>query len=151
MFLRNVCTISALECCARYVFISLPPPRHSSCNVQLSLLIVALQAIKFFDLLRYWFFSDGQQSFARKWMLVDFLYCASLVKLRIPRLRYSISVVLLQILSLWVLDAFMFGAVTIHVGDGGSWKSLSSVRISGMNKVFSACAAIKLGFNLDAY
>ncbi|KAH9947096.1 hypothetical protein B0H21DRAFT_778726 [Amylocystis lapponica] len=80
------------------------------------------QAVKVFDFFQYLLLpSDSQGSYGRKWLMVDFLYCVGLAKLRIPRLRYSKSVVALQIIALWLLDGFIFGGITLNVGRGHSW------------------------------
>ncbi|KAI0828950.1 hypothetical protein BC628DRAFT_1533561 [Trametes gibbosa] len=80
-----------------------------------------LQAVKAWDFLCYWTSSaDAPSHFARKWMFADFLFCTGLSWLRIPRLRYTKSVVALQILSLWLLDGLAFGGISVNVGVG-SW------------------------------
>ncbi|KAI0078871.1 hypothetical protein K474DRAFT_778657 [Panus rudis PR-1116 ss-1] len=82
------------------------------------------QAIKVFDFINYLFLGDPSQSgsYTRKWVFFDFLYCGALSLLRIPRLNYAKSVVALQIVSLCLLDAFLFGGLTLNLGIGGSWK-----------------------------
>lgn len=79
------------------------------------------QAIKLFDFFRYWLLDGRTSRYTIKWLLVDSLYCLCLAFLRIPRLNYSLSVVILQILSLWLLNGFMFGGITVNLGLGGSW------------------------------
>ncbi|KAI0363538.1 hypothetical protein BV20DRAFT_1031218 [Pilatotrama ljubarskyi] len=106
-----------------------PPPRIPESFIEVPeqrlyvlSLGVACQAAKLLDLFRYWLWpSDAPLHFARKWMLVDFLYCAFLSWLRIPRLRYSAAVVALQIISLWLFDGLAFGGISVNVGVGGSW------------------------------
>ncbi|GBE77622.1 hypothetical protein SCP_0105020 [Sparassis crispa] len=89
---------------------------------------VLCQAIKVFDILQHVFLpKDAQTSYGRKWFFFDFVYCVSLANLRIPRLRYSKSVVALQILSLWILDGVLFGGITFNVGGGYSWMGLPSL------------------------
>ena len=75
-----------------------------------------------FDFFQYLFFSgaDPSTSYTGKWVLVDVIYCLCLAQLRIPRLNYPKSVVMLQILSLCLLDAFLFGGITVNLGLG-SW------------------------------
>ncbi|TBU54901.1 hypothetical protein BD310DRAFT_885314 [Dichomitus squalens] len=91
---------------------------------------VACQAVKIFDLGRYWLWpSEGPQHFARKWMFVDFVYCSVLSWLRVPRLRYSKSVVALQIIALWLFDGLAFGGISVNIGSGGPW--IQSGRSSG--------------------
>ncbi|KAI0784950.1 hypothetical protein C8Q75DRAFT_809502 [Abortiporus biennis] len=77
------------------------------------------QAIKILDFFTY-LFSDPSTStsYVRKWILVDALYCGCLSQLRIPRLNYSKSVVILQIVSLCLSDAFLFGGITVNIGLG---------------------------------
>lgn len=102
-----------------------PPPRISEKYIDVpsqrlySLSIGALlQAIKIFDFFRF-LFSDGQQArYTFKWLIWDFIYCAGLSHLRIPRLNYAKSVVLLQICVLWLLDGFLFGGITVDLGLG---------------------------------
>ncbi|KAI0720132.1 hypothetical protein C8Q72DRAFT_878186 [Fomitopsis betulina] len=57
----------------------------------------------------------------QKWLIVDSLFCVGLAQLRIPRLKYSKSLIALQLLLLWFLDGLMFGGVTVNVGGAGSW------------------------------
>lgn len=64
-------------------------------------------------------------------MFVDFLYCAVLSWLRIPRLRYSKAVVALQIIALWLFDGLAFGGISVNIGGGGPW--IQSGRSSGMS------------------
>ncbi|PCH34046.1 hypothetical protein WOLCODRAFT_130155 [Wolfiporia cocos MD-104 SS10] len=83
------------------------------------------QAIKAFDFFQYLFLPlDGQTTYGRKWFIADFLLCAGLARLRIPRLRYSKSVVALQIISLWLLDGVLFGGISLNLGG----QTLTSVR-----------------------
>ncbi|KAI0699371.1 hypothetical protein C8T65DRAFT_581174 [Cerioporus squamosus] len=101
-------------------FIEVPDQRRYA--VSLGVLCLAAKA---FDILRYWLWpSDEPPRFARKWIFVDFLYCAVLSWLRIPRLRYSKSVVALQILTLWLFDGLLFGGISVNIG-GGSWAQSS--------------------------
>ncbi|KAI0347722.1 hypothetical protein BDW22DRAFT_1384582 [Trametopsis cervina] len=78
------------------------------------------QAIKVFDVFRYLFIDGHNARYAFKWLFVDFLYCTVLATLRIPRLNYTKSVVVVQILMLWLLDGFLFGAVSVNLGLGGA-------------------------------
>ena len=99
------------------------------CQVRVAFRKVALlmsllfQAIKLVDILWYW--TSGSEDFAlcRKWLLVDFTYIVALRQLRIPRLTYSRSVVLLQIALLWFFDSVFLGGITVntplHAGLGG--------------------------------
>lgn len=79
-----------------------------------------LQAIKVFDVLQNIFASDTTTYYGRKWLIVDFAYLATLSRLRIPRLKYSRAVVLLQILSIWFLDGMLFGGISLNLGLMGS-------------------------------
>ncbi|KAL0951581.1 hypothetical protein HGRIS_008263 [Hohenbuehelia grisea] len=60
--------------------------------------------------------ADDSLRTCSKWLLFDFLYCVVLWFLRIPRLNYSLAVVMLQVASLWFLDGLMFGGVTLNLG-----------------------------------
>ncbi|KIK97563.1 hypothetical protein PAXRUDRAFT_212828 [Paxillus rubicundulus Ve08.2h10] len=75
-----------------------------------------LQAVKAIDVLRNLFTSDAPNYYGRKWFLIDFSYVAILSQLRIPRLRYSKAIVLLQILSLWFIDGLLFGGIHLNLG-----------------------------------
>ncbi|KAG2156607.1 uncharacterized protein EDB93DRAFT_1310685 [Suillus bovinus] len=85
-----------------------------------------LQAIKVFDVFQNIFASDATTYYGRKWLIVDFAYIATLSQLRIPRLKYSRAVVLLQILSIWFLDGMLFGGISLNLGLMGS-SEISSV------------------------
>ncbi|THH33416.1 hypothetical protein EUX98_g778 [Antrodiella citrinella] len=75
--------------------------------------------------------------YTTKWILVDTLYCACLSQLRIPRLNYTKSIVVLQILLLCISDAFLFGGITLNLGlGGGSWK-IVTFGSSGSGEVIS--------------
>lgn len=76
------------------------------------------QAIKVVDFLYYIASSDDTLRLCKKWLMVDFVYCILLSKLRIPRLKYSTSVVVLQIACLWFLNGLMFGGVSLNLGSG---------------------------------
>ncbi|EIN13930.1 hypothetical protein PUNSTDRAFT_140355 [Punctularia strigosozonata HHB-11173 SS5] len=100
------------------------------------------QAIKIFDLAQYILGYD-QTGYLQKWLWVDFAYCVSLAQLRIPRLNYSKSVVVLQILSLWLLDGLMFGGIRVNGGadtaDELSHRTLASTPSSfGLSDVLSS-------------
>ncbi|OAX42996.1 hypothetical protein K503DRAFT_241063 [Rhizopogon vinicolor AM-OR11-026] len=79
-----------------------------------------LQSIKAFDIFQNIFTSDATAYYGRKWLIVDFLYIAILSQLRIPRLKYSKAVVLLQILAIWFLDGLLFGGISLNLGLIGS-------------------------------
>lgn len=51
-------------------------------------------------------------------MLLDLGYCLVLSQLRIPRLRYSAAVILLQVAILWFLDGLMFGGINFNIAGG---------------------------------
>ncbi|CAL1694099.1 unnamed protein product [Somion occarium] len=91
------------------------------------------QAIKVFDFFQHLFLGEPSNSsaYTRKWILVDSLYCSILAGLRIPRLRYTKSLVILQIVSLCLLDSFLFGSITLNLGIGGSWKVSPGVGLPG--------------------
>lgn len=81
------------------------------------------QAIKLVDILWYWTSGSEDLALCRKWLFVDFVYIVALRQLRIPRLTYSRSVVLLQIALLWFFDSMFLGGITVNtplsVGLGG--------------------------------
>ncbi|KAG9314091.1 hypothetical protein JVU11DRAFT_4872 [Chiua virens] len=81
-----------------------------------------LQAIKVFDIVQRWFASSdpSYSGYGRKWFCIDFAYVALLSQLRIPRLTYSKAIVVLQIISLWFLDGFFFGGLSLHLGSSTS-------------------------------
>lgn len=89
-----------------------------------------------FDFFQYLFLGEASSSssYTRKWVLVDSLYCSVLAGLRIPRLRYTKSVVILQIVSLCLVDAFLFGSLTINLGIGGTWKVSPGSGLPGGSK-----------------
>jgi nucleoporin POM152 len=74
------------------------------------------QAIKMFDFLR--FLTVGGPSMCSKWIIVDSLYCVILAMLKIPRLRYSYAIVLLQVASMCFMDGLMFGGVKLNISTG---------------------------------
>lgn len=45
---------------------------------------------------------------------MDFIYIVALRQLRVPRLTYSRSVVLLQIALLWFFDSIFLGGITVN-------------------------------------
>ena len=94
------------------------------------------QAIKFIDFFRYWLIDGRATRYTIKWILADAMYCTTLAFLRIPRLNYAFSVVVLQILTLWLLNGFMFGGITINLGLGGGW-GLPTVRVAGASLMIS--------------
>lgn len=72
-----------------------------------------------FDFVQYLFGAPSSgPTFTRKWILADAVYVLGLSQLRIPRLNYSRSVVVLQLLSLTLLDGFLFGGVRLNVLGG---------------------------------
>lgn len=90
------------------------------------------QGIKVFDFFQYLLLPSARSAgYTTKWILVDFLYCAVLSQLRIPRLNYTKSVVVLQIVFLCISDAFLFGGITVNLGFGGTWKLAPTFGSSG--------------------
>ncbi|KIY73469.1 hypothetical protein CYLTODRAFT_485323 [Cylindrobasidium torrendii FP15055 ss-10] len=77
------------------------------------------QAIKAIDFIAYYSSFGETRRLCWKWLPVDAAYCLVLSQLRIPRLRYSFSVVALQILCLWFIDALLFGGITLNLGAHG--------------------------------
>lgn len=112
---------------AKCVFIELVAPvvffvKNTLVSVLLPILnLFHAQAIKVVDFFRYWLVDGRTTRYTIKWLVVDALYCLCLAFLRIPRLNYKLSVVILQILTLTMLNGFMFGGITINLGLGGSW------------------------------
>ncbi|KAI0094325.1 hypothetical protein BDY19DRAFT_1079787 [Irpex rosettiformis] len=106
---------------------------------------VLIQAIKFVDLFRYLFLDGHHARYAFKWLFVDFLYCAVLSTLRIPRLDYAKSVVLVQILSLWLMDGFLFGAISINLGLGGAWSIVPSIKFTNPGDIASTAPRFSIG------
>ena len=51
-----------------------------------------------------------------KWIVVDAFFILGLSLLRIPRLRYSSSVLALQLITLCLLDGLLFGSISLHLG-----------------------------------
>ncbi|KAG5650743.1 hypothetical protein H0H81_011187 [Sphagnurus paluster] len=101
-------------------------------------MFVSFQAIKVADFFWYIFGGDEGMASCRKWLFVDFLYCAALMQLRIPRLTYSKAVVLLQIVLLWFFDGLMFGGISLNVPLRNNLRSSSaSNEMSSTPEVFS--------------
>jgi nucleoporin POM152 len=73
------------------------------------------QAIKLLDFGRSLVATQDNLLNCKKWLFIDLLYCVILAQLRIPRLRYSKAVVLLQIAMLWFLDGLMFGGISLNM------------------------------------
>ncbi|KAF8899024.1 hypothetical protein BD779DRAFT_1431977 [Infundibulicybe gibba] len=73
------------------------------------------QAIKVVDFTWSFATADETLSICKKWLLVDFIYCAVLAQLRIPRLTYSKAIVILQIGLLWFFDGLMFGGISLNL------------------------------------
>lgn len=114
-----------------------PPPRDGFATSPWlaqphSRLTIPHQAIKVFDFLRYLILPDTG-AYVQKWLIVDSLFCVGLAQLRIPRLKYSKSLIALQLLLLWFLDGLMFGGVTVNVGGAGSWTLVPSLGLAGMS------------------
>ncbi|KAF5384775.1 hypothetical protein D9615_001264 [Tricholomella constricta] len=88
--------------------------------------LTSVKAIKVVDFSWYLVSRDEGMASCRKWLFVDFAYCAILTQLRIPRLSYSKAVVLLQIAVLWFLDGLMFGGISLNLARRGGFESSSS-------------------------
>ncbi|KAJ7225386.1 hypothetical protein GGX14DRAFT_489278 [Mycena pura] len=76
------------------------------------------QAVKAIDFLWYTASSDETLALCRKWLLFDTVFCLALTQLRIPRLNYSRTVVMLQLLLVVLLDGLMFGGLSLNLGRG---------------------------------
>ncbi|KAF8634926.1 hypothetical protein AX15_000665 [Amanita polypyramis BW_CC] len=108
----------------------MPPPKQAATNLQplipekyvdapsqrlyyLSLGFLC-QAIKFLDILWYWSSGSNGLALCRKWLTADLIYVVALRQLRIPRLTYSKSVIMLQIAVMWFFDSILLGGITIN-------------------------------------
>ncbi len=89
------------------------------------------QAVKLFDFFRCIASSDEDHGFCIKWLVIDIMSCLLLSRLRIPRLNYATSVVMLQIVALCFFDGLMFGGVSLNVSRGVGETSASSEGYSG--------------------
>lgn len=91
--------------------------------------------------------ASGEDNLAtfKKWLLVDFAYCAILTQLRIPRLNYSKAVVLLQLSLLFFLDGLMFGAISVNM-PGRSESGTSSPRFTSESWDSQRIGFLDLGF-----
>ncbi|KAG7099638.1 hypothetical protein E1B28_001464 [Marasmius oreades] len=76
------------------------------------------QAAKALDFFRSLASSNTSLHLCQKWLLVDFVYCILLSVLRIPRLNYGKSVVVLQVILLWFTDGLLFGGIRLNIGEG---------------------------------
>ncbi|KAJ7786467.1 hypothetical protein B0H16DRAFT_1657755 [Mycena metata] len=74
------------------------------------------QAVKVFDFVGFLASSDDTLALCKKWVVADVAYCLALTRLRIPRLNYSRTVVMLQLLLVVILDGLMFGGISLNVG-----------------------------------
>ncbi|KAH8120086.1 hypothetical protein DFH11DRAFT_1558255 [Phellopilus nigrolimitatus] len=83
------------------------------------------QAIKIFDWLHSLVLADHTTNLTLKWVLVDIGFCLVLKRLRIPRLNYAAAAVILQIVSLCLMDGVLFGSVQVGVS---SYSLSSSAR-----------------------
>ena len=72
--------------------------------------------------------------------MVDFIYFTALRQLRIPRLTYSKSVVVLQIAILWFFDSILLGGMTINA----PWSVGLSTRSAGKRCSSRASAHVNL-------
>ncbi|KAI0068080.1 hypothetical protein BV25DRAFT_515842 [Artomyces pyxidatus] len=114
-----------------------------------------LQSIKLFDFVQYLFSSDNSQTphYGKKWLLVDLMFCVILAQLRIPRLNYAKSIVVMQILGLFILDGILFGGIKLHLFGGSagqehvdSYSPQSALSFSGI------VSSLGLGFlTSDSY
>ncbi|KAH9081740.1 hypothetical protein EDB83DRAFT_2334467 [Lactarius deliciosus] len=93
-------------------FIDIPSQRLYALSFAL-----LIQAVKIIDFFQYLLSSEGSPTphYGKKWLLVDLLFCVILSRLRIPRLNYANTVVVLQILSLALVDGLLFGGIRLHV------------------------------------
>ena len=61
--------------------------------------------------------------YVAKWIVVDVFFILGLSLLRIPRLRYTSSVLALQLITLCLLDGLLFGSISLHLGIGAALSS----------------------------
>ncbi|KAH9178805.1 hypothetical protein EDB89DRAFT_1928552 [Lactarius sanguifluus] len=93
-------------------FIDIPSQRLYALSFAL-----LIQAVKIIDFFQYLLSSEGSPTphYGKKWLLVDLLFCVILSRLRIPRLNYANTFVVLQILSLALVDGLLFGGIRLHI------------------------------------
>jgi nucleoporin POM152 len=93
-------------------FIDIPSQRLY--YLSLAFLIQAVKALDF-----VWFLASSDDSLAlcKKWLLVDIGYfCIALSWLRIPRLTYTRTVVLLQLVFIILSNGLLFGGISLNFG-----------------------------------
>ncbi|KAJ7235870.1 hypothetical protein B0H12DRAFT_1204558 [Mycena haematopus] len=83
-------------------------------------------AVKAIDFVGYLASSDDTLTLCKKWMLFDVAYCLALTRLRIPRLNFSRTVVMLQLLLAVIFDGLVFGGISLNVSRGRRDMSFSS-------------------------
>ncbi|KAJ7170021.1 hypothetical protein C8R46DRAFT_1162713 [Mycena filopes] len=76
------------------------------------------QAVKLLDFIGYLASSDDTHGPLKKWLLFDVAFCLALTSLRVPRLTYSRTTLILQIVLLVVFDNLIFGGISLNVGGG---------------------------------
>lgn len=84
------------------------------------------QAVKALDFVGFIASSDDTLALCKKWMLFDVAFCLALTRLRIPRLNYSRTMVLLQLLLVVLFDGLMFGGIRLNMGGGRRESGASS-------------------------
>ena len=79
-----------------------------------------------FDFFQYLLTYDEESwsvGYVAKWMVADIFFILGLSLLRIPRLRYTSSVIALQLITLCLLDGLLFGSISLHLGIGAALSS----------------------------
>ncbi|KAG2022919.1 nucleoporin Pom152 [Coprinopsis cinerea AmutBmut pab1-1] len=83
------------------------------------------QTIKVADFLRSFTLTHAESvSLCCKWLIVDTVLVLLFAVLRIPRLTYGNTTVIIQLVTISVINCFLFGGLTITTG-GASFKSSS--------------------------
>lgn len=71
--------------------------------------------------------------YVAKWIMVDTFFILGLSLLRIPRLRYTSSVLALQLITLCLLDGVLFGSISLHLGTGAALSSaIGGAQVAGL-------------------
>lgn len=118
--------------------------------ISIALLCQAFKLLDFFTYLAT--SSDVPTSYANKWLLVDLLYVLAVAYLRIPRITFTRSVVIIQVAALWFLDGLLFGAITLNFF-GGSGEASSRADLAATPITYGVLSWITLGLlssNMDA-
>ncbi|KAJ7070896.1 hypothetical protein C8F01DRAFT_1206549 [Mycena amicta] len=125
----------------------IPPEWLDVPSQRLYLLSLALA----FDFVHFYISSEHDSlRLCRKWLLFDISYCLALTQLRIPRLTYTRTVVLLQLLLVVFFDGLMFGGLSLNFGRGrgdfgfspGAWMYSPTTHLAATPEPFSLLALL---------